>query len=378
MEELTERLKKVEIAPCDSLPIAHPFHPPAKYGINSEVPRYLFRVYSPSSAGDNSVEGFTSEDGSGPKGNLTDIFARSPEAVAISLNEHLRWSRPRSRRDPFISWTSSMAFALHYAIYKSKEEGVGLGEIMLCVIDTTKFPPGTFMQDLSLVKMFESRVRASELITVYGTLETWGAKGLGDFLDLRTARKRRGVYYFGEYLSQGRTYVAQGRSSTVSIDKIIDADIFQIAPQLQREAMSTTKGRFQRSRWADAVLDLRQDFHKGHDPASQLNSKQREAGRHIAFQFSSQFTVPVLANLLSLRPLWTNITIGTAILQCDPGRCPLTSLLRSCFLFLMPGQIVCGHSAFSLRGSLRMTLFRKSCSSRETSVRFTKPVTTTP
>ncbi|KAK6829420.1 hypothetical protein PG987_010004 [Apiospora arundinis] len=289
MEELTEGVRALAVTPPDS-----------------------------SSAGDNGTEGFTSEDGT--QGDLTDIFARNPEDVAISLNEHLRWSRFRCRRDPFISWTTSMAFAIHYAMYKSKEERLGLEEIMLCVIDTTRYPPGTFMQDLVLLRIFENSVCGHRAITVYGSKTTWNEKGLGDFLDLRTKRKRRGVYYFGEYLSQGRTCVTQSCSNTVHMDKIINADVFKIAPQLQAELESTAKGRFERSRCAEAVLELREDFRKQYDPSTHLNGEQRDAGYRIACQFSGSFTFAILVNLLSLRPFWADRTIGTAILECDPDR----------------------------------------------------------
>lgn len=323
MDDLTKGFKAMAVSQCDSSVISHPCHPPSTTAIELEAPRYLFRVYSPESAGENSTEGFISVDASNTEGDPTDVFARNPEHVAISLNEHLRWSQSRSHPDPFISWTTSLAFAVHYAIYKSKEEGVDFKTIMLCVIDTTKYPPGTFMQDLNLIRIFQSCVPNHKTITVYGSTWSWSSKGLSEFLELRTARKKRGFYYFGEYLSQGRTSIDQDRSCTVSMEKIINDDLYLIVPHFHAELKSTEKGVFQRQRWANAVLDLRQDFNFQRDPSTYLSRPRLQAGYRIACQFTGEFAVVVLASVLSLRPLWAVKTVGAAILEMNPGECNL-------------------------------------------------------
>lgn len=73
-----------------------------------DTPRYLFRVYSAVSAGENSRKWMKSDDAL--KNNSTDIFNRDDtSSIALNLNEHLwwyLWNRRKSNGDPFISWVT--------------------------------------------------------------------------------------------------------------------------------------------------------------------------------------------------------------------------------------------------------------------------------
>ena len=62
------------------------------------------------------------------------------------------------QRCNLMSWTSSLLFALQYGLYRhSMDRGEPqLEEISLFIIDTRCFPEGTFVQDLEIMKVFET------------------------------------------------------------------------------------------------------------------------------------------------------------------------------------------------------------------------------
>ncbi|KAF4946586.1 hypothetical protein FGADI_11065 [Fusarium gaditjirri] len=281
----------------DETPAEVPFCPPSGNLATklNNTPRYLFRVYSDASAGSNSSESFKSIDAL--ENNLTDIFARdNAPTIAVALNEHLRWEPLKSCGDPFISWTTSLLVAIQYAIYKHKTEGAKLEAIHLCIIDTTMFPKGVFIRDLDLIEEFYDKVPSSQSIMVKRGCYTWEARGLDDFRHLRNKRHRTysGVYYFGEFLSQGQVNITD-RSSTVTCDKIINNDLFTMLPQLQVELEDS------KVQWADAVVKSRESFYMDIEPEA-TSASEFLAATKIALQFRNVWFLPVLANLLALRP----------------------------------------------------------------------------
>ncbi|KLO85024.1 uncharacterized protein LW93_5976 [Fusarium fujikuroi] len=280
----------------DETPTEIPFCPPSGNLATKleNTPRYLFRVYSDASAGNNSSEWFKSIDAL--ENNLTDIFARDNAAnIAIALNEHLRWE-PKSYGDPFISWTTSLLVAIQYAIYKHKAKGAELEAIHLCIIDTTMFPKGVFIRDLDLMEEFYDKVPRGQSIMVKGEGKTWEARGLGDFRHFRNKPHKTysGVYYFGEFLSQGQINIID-RSSTVTCDKIINNALFTLLPQFQVELEGS------KVRWAEAVVESRESFYMGIEP-EETSASEFVAATTLALQFRSVWFLPVLANLLALRP----------------------------------------------------------------------------
>ncbi|KAF5694424.1 hypothetical protein FDENT_1190 [Fusarium denticulatum] len=279
----------------DETPAEVPFCPSGNLATKlNNTPRYLFRVHSDASAGENSSEWIKSIDAL--ENNLTDIFERDDTAcIAIALNEHLRWEL-KSYGDPFISWTTSLLVAIEYAIYKHKTEVTMLEAIHLCIIDTTMFPRGVFIRDLDLIEEFYDKVPNGRRITVKGVRHTWGARGLDDFRNLRnkTHKTYPGVYYFGEFLSQGQTNIT-GRSSTVSCDKIINNHLFAMLPQFQVELEDSKR------QWAEAVVKSRELFYMDIESEATSASEFVEA-TNIALQFGKVWFLPVLANLLALRP----------------------------------------------------------------------------
>ncbi|KAI0537953.1 hypothetical protein GGR58DRAFT_324287 [Xylaria digitata] len=306
MEELDAGLGKLNLnsesfeggGPENGILDQIPFRPSSSLTTKlSYTPRYLFRVFSKASAGENTSVWIKSPDAT--KGRLADIFARNDAPnVAITLNEHLRWSDPKSQGDPFISWTTSLAFAIHYAIYKRKTERTELQTIYLCIVDTTKFPQGVFLRDLDLVEEFEDKVPEGRSIIIKGRENTWKYRGLGDFGTLR--RKKHsdcaGFYYFGEYLSQGQMKI-NGRSCIVSCDKMVNHHLFTLVLDFRIELSANPP------RWAQPVVELREPFYC----SSSLNAKIAEtahltAAITIALEFMDNWVLPVFANLLALSP----------------------------------------------------------------------------
>jgi hypothetical protein len=83
----------------------------------NEVPRYLFRVFTPKSRGETHriwTKSMDAKDGN--QNSRVDIFAReSKEEVAGMLYRHLRWFP--GPEDNLVSWTSTVLFALVYIFH---------------------------------------------------------------------------------------------------------------------------------------------------------------------------------------------------------------------------------------------------------------------
>lgn len=266
--------RHIRVAEGKYIPYEVPFCPSGNLATKlQDTPRYLFRVYSAASAGENSSEWMKSDNAL--KNNLTDIFKRDDaSSVALTLNEHLwwtQWNRRKSPGDPFISWTTSLLVAIQYAIYKHKTEPPKLDTIYLCIIDTTLFPNGVFIKDLDLIEEFHDKHR-----------------GLSNLRKLRNTK-----YYFGEYLSQGQTNV-YGRSCTVSCDKIINNHLFAMMHQFKVDIEGET------SLWANAVVKAREPFYIMEQEA--IDNSEFSGAMAIASEFGTRWSLPMLANLLALSP----------------------------------------------------------------------------
>ncbi|KAK4068010.1 hypothetical protein Trihar35433_6570 [Trichoderma harzianum] len=261
-----------------------PFRPPGNLAAKlPDTPRYLFRVFSDASEGENSSKCMKSVDAVNK--TFEDIFARDPLTVALTLNEHLRWQKKKSYGDPFISWTTSLLNAIQYAIYKHKKESTKLSAISLCIVDTTLFPNGVFMEDLDLIEKFIDK----------GHAYNWGNRGLDNLGQLRNKQHQTysGVYYFGEYLSQGQTNI-EGRSCTVTCDKIINSNLFAFMPQFEDELEDKSL------LWANTVIKLRQPFYITEQ--EEMKDSDFSKAMIIALKFDTAWFLPMFANLLALSP----------------------------------------------------------------------------
>ncbi|KAI3340555.1 hypothetical protein F4824DRAFT_425229 [Ustulina deusta] len=275
-----------------------PFRPPGQLADQLyNTPRYLFRVFSEATLGENTNEWVKS--GDAVEGRLTDIFARNDDLnVAITLNEHLRWSEPKSGGDPFMSWTTSLLFAIQHAIYKHKIENVELRTIQVCIVDTAMFRRGVFLRDLYLIEEFEDKIPGSQWIKSENRSRTWKYGGLPNLRTLRGRQRQgySGFYYFGEYLSQGQMKI-KGRSCIVSCDKIVNSHLFTLAPSLGVELRQT------KSRWANAVVELREPFYRLPSPTAEATEVPHLiAAVKISLNFETHWILPMFANLLALSP----------------------------------------------------------------------------
>ncbi|KAL2843080.1 hypothetical protein BJX68DRAFT_270404 [Aspergillus pseudodeflectus] len=211
-------------------------------GALDNIPRYLFRVVSPLSDGHTDSTWVRSKAAcQNLRYSQEDIFdnldSQKRHAVAHALNLHLRWWSEDGVVDNFVSWTSSLLFALQYIYYRHhhKRDGSSLEDIKLYVVDTTSFPRGTFLRDLDLMQaFFDPSDRSRE--------------GLNSFRKLR-----EGSYYFGEYLTQGSLRITD-KHQVVSASSLFRGDLLQ---RLQPVLLDIWDSPDEEPRLANAVRDLR-------------------------------------------------------------------------------------------------------------------------
>ncbi|KAL2830890.1 hypothetical protein BDW59DRAFT_158325 [Aspergillus cavernicola] len=223
------------------------FNPPANSRLATDaldnIPRYLFRVVSPHSDGITNEAWVHSKAASNrmntgfppPEDIFSNLDTQKQRMIAEILYLHLKWKGDDYLEDNLVSWTSSLPFALQYIYYRheSNKDGSDLEDIKLYVIDTTKFPRGTFLRDLDLINAFYPFDKNLENI-----------RGM-----------RRGpTYYFGEYLSQGSLKI-QGMHQVVSGASLFDQNRLQrLQPQFKAKGI---QGRSQWPPWATEVVRLR-------------------------------------------------------------------------------------------------------------------------
>lgn len=123
------------------------------------IPRYLFRAFRPESSGrsnDDTVASPVSVNKT--PGSKIDLLFMSNAAATSMLFRHLKWlSFDPENPDSLMSWTTSLLFAIQYALWmwnRADCTPASLNKIKICVVDTTKFPRGQFVQDLRLIQAF--------------------------------------------------------------------------------------------------------------------------------------------------------------------------------------------------------------------------------
>ncbi|GAW18481.1 hypothetical protein ANO14919_079570 [Xylariales sp. No.14919] len=217
------------------------FSPPAgKFGSSDpeleEIPPYLFRVFDYRSSGKNSATVMASEASiRGAQDSRIDIQSLDEGTVTERLHYHLEQKSlvDAEKFDNLVSWTSSLLFALQYAIYRDYKFGVGTEYVKICVVDTGKFPRGQFVSDMRLIQRYRQ------------TAEDIGGKA-ENFFRFRWTDER---YYNGEYLSQGRVHLS-GRSSVRSLKDLIQLGLYNLYSDL-----GEAEGR---TLWPKRVLKIRQ------------------------------------------------------------------------------------------------------------------------
>ncbi|KAL2871663.1 uncharacterized protein BJX67DRAFT_167098 [Aspergillus lucknowensis] len=231
------------------------------------TPRYLYRLVAPQTAGTTSSSAVIPPS---VQTSPPDIFhLPAPKAANLLLN-HLLWQRGHEDGCNLMSWTTSLLFALQYALYRHRKDGDDLRYISLIIIDTTLFPAGTFIQDMEIMRCFQAADTRMQKFVEY----------------------RQTEYYFGEYLTQGRLNV-EGRCVCTPVQRMISLGLFELQPALA----DTTQWHC----WPKRVLDYRELFTSARCvPATE---EDVEIAVDIATQcFGGKWTAPGVLMLLALQP----------------------------------------------------------------------------
>ncbi|KAH9811372.1 hypothetical protein Tdes44962_MAKER10401 [Teratosphaeria destructans] len=239
------------------------------------VPRFLFRVYTPRSDGFTDDTVVCSRDANaGKPGSTKDVFAtQALPATAKSIADHLRWYWNDSG-DNLVSWSSSMLFVIRYIFYRHHNDKTPLDKIHLLVLDTKKFPVGTFIQDLDLISFFAPFDADLSSLEVLRTGDT---------------------YYFGEYLSQGSLYI-NGRCRKESAQSMIDRGLLNMHPALESAFRNQAPGQ-----WAKPVIAIRETIRQVGEPRLDLPELLDQALK-IASSFGNHWRFPIAIHLLALMP----------------------------------------------------------------------------
>jgi len=275
-EHLTQQLQGLNLRDPEGLP----FRPTGKKAwLNStltNVPRYLFRIFTPKSCGSTDASWTKSKDAREMHADYAiDIFSREKdEQVAAMINRHLRWCEGE---DNLVSWTSSLLFALVYIfhLHANTRDNSPLDDIFLCIVDTKSFSEGIFIKDLDLIKayhLFDSRLKNLQKLRTTG-------------------------YYFGEYLSQGSLKI-EAKCGIVSAQAMIDRGLFNTLPSLQDFSMWEVTDR---PPWANEVIRLRR-IYNGTTARTEASQDELLAAVSIAELFEPRWRLTIAANIISLQP----------------------------------------------------------------------------
>ncbi|KAL4811593.1 hypothetical protein BDW67DRAFT_190411 [Aspergillus spinulosporus] len=282
MDALTQALESTHL---DNSPLSEPeqllFNPPPDSKLAQDhldnIPRYLFRVASPKSDGETNAE-----------------WRR---VIACTLNRHLRWWPKEKFDDNFVSWTSSLLFALQYIYYRhrSTRDRSSLDDIKLYVVDTSCFPRGTFLRDLDLMDAFSG----------FDDSEP-SDKNLKDFRNFRN----RDMWYFGEYLSQGSLRIA-GKHQRISA-----ASLFQdrLLSRLQPFFPDIQIRVDDEPRWASQVVCFRKQFMSASLSSREVRNSLT-ALRDIMQLFDPEWRFPLAVYFASL--IGPKVEGEGAVALCD-------------------------------------------------------------
>jgi hypothetical protein len=199
------------------------FYPPASYEVKlqmfatTDIPQYLFRTFNGKSSGinnDNIVASIASVTESLEE-SRKDLLSLPKHEATDMLHTHLaKQCCGGEDSDNLMSWTSSLLFAIQYAIWRRRTFRCHPADIKICVVDTRRFPHGQFALDMWLLQAYRS-IAAQ----VGGETEK--------FFRFRLEDKR---YHNGEYLSQGSVNHAS-RSCVVSLESLEESGLYDLYPE---------------------------------------------------------------------------------------------------------------------------------------------------
>ncbi|KAK4663376.1 hypothetical protein QC763_608005 [Podospora pseudopauciseta] len=305
-----------------------PFYPPRapipndhlQYFRSNDIPRYLFRVYTPKSCGETTtshVRPLSTTAPGHPEPQCLDIFASfhpdiahrypdritHPSVTAELLRRHFNFAcwPNASSNCPFVSWSSSLLFVLHYALCRSAyfdhrrdsngkvAPGVRTNwkDVKVLLLDTTKLPRRTFISEVELLKFFVSY----EPDKCQSEEEPLTLKKL---LNLRLERHNKG-YYYGEYLSQGDLNIA-GACVQTDLESLKDRGLFRLVPVLGEQwrwGKNLVRG--------GGIISLRRKLHSSDNPASTEEVLQAIHLGELFYSRHLDLTVPAAAMFLALK-----------------------------------------------------------------------------
>lgn len=188
----------------------------------NRIPRYLFRVYDANSQGATSTHEVWSAHAQATwNWGMNNLLMRPDNLGPSDLYNHLNWKKTRHRSN-LVSWTSSLLFAIQLGLYKHTKHPLArdfndLSNTFILMIDTSKFPKGTFIQDTVAMDFFRDE-------------QTWTEEHEAFFEMM--VKKEKCSFYFGEYLTQGLLSV-EGKCSQTSLQKLVDLGLFQFCPYFE-------------------------------------------------------------------------------------------------------------------------------------------------
>lgn len=201
-------------------------------------PRYLFRVFDGKSRGRNYEYEVASQATCSvdePDKSKSDLFSTNGDiAPTKMLYKHL--TSRHFKPDNLVSWTSSLLFAIQYAVYRCQYYETPPADVKICAVDMTKFPRGQFVRDLHLIRVYNNNYAPNFV------------PGSHDFFDFRLRDAR---YRNGEYLSQGVVNLT-GRSCVTSLKALASSGLYKLYPEFE-----DPKGK---NKWANRVLELRRKW----------------------------------------------------------------------------------------------------------------------
>ncbi|KAH7159759.1 hypothetical protein B0J13DRAFT_112640 [Dactylonectria estremocensis] len=236
------------------------------------IPRYVFRVYNPKSAGETSTTRVASP---APECSREDIFVtlrRHPQEAFRRLLDHLNgYDDSHEEFCNFMSWTSSLLFALLYGIYQAEFTNNRYDDTKILILDTQYIKPGSFIKDIDILRLFD---------------DSGAPRGFGS---IHNFLKLRREYYFGEYLSQSEVDVL-GHCAEASFWDLMNHGLEELYPWLFDASLE--------GKWAKREKDAREKYHKD-DTLVTLDDAEKVI-KIAENSFGGSWTTPMAAMILGL------------------------------------------------------------------------------
>ncbi|KAF3051965.1 hypothetical protein E8E11_009365 [Didymella keratinophila] len=164
------------------------------------IPHYLFRIAAPQTRGTTS-RSLVQSSAVLNEYTLPDLFDLEIDDAKVMLEGHYLWDN--DEWDNLTSWTSSLLFAIQFAIYRSvKDKPLPMpSSIRLYILDTRTLPSGTFFPAFPLIGAFNI-----------------------------TNRTIVPKYRHGEYFSQGTVAIREGTMCETTLQELVDHGLYNIFP----------------------------------------------------------------------------------------------------------------------------------------------------